>query len=164
MGKQLEKLIVILGLILIGTAVFAEQTVPDIPNDNPVLVTREKKTEEVKQPEKDLQTKKDSPCCKNKKNNKATKNAKKSNKPQYLGLKIYETKKPQQKVQQPKKLKCADDPKSICNTRKLKPAKPYDIPKAPRYSRTYDDKYRKSRLPDLPPLKPAVPVPIITCY
>lgn len=162
MGKQLEKLIVILGLILIGTAVFAEQTVQDIPNDNPVLVTREKKTEEVKQkPKEELQAKTN---INKQKPTKTTKNSKKTYQPQYLGLKIYENRKPKQEVAKTKKTRCIDDPKSICNTRKLKPAKPYDIPKTPRYSRTYDNKYRKSRLPDLPPLKPAVPIPIITCY
>ncbi len=163
MGKQLEKLIVILGIILIGTAVFAEQTVKDVPSNNPVLVTREKKKEEIKQPTKELQSKKTPPCCKKQNKTKTAKKAKPS-KPQYLGLKIYEIEKPKPKVAKVKKLRCIDDPKSICNERRLKPAKPYLIPKAPRYSRTYDDKYRKSGLPDFPPLKPAEPIKIISCY
>ena len=150
-----------------GTAVFAEETAQDIPSNDPVVVTRKQHETKntVKQPTKVLQTKKITPCCKKVQNKKTTaKKSKPTDKPQYLGLKIYQNPKQKQKVVKTKKYRCIDDPKSICNTRRLKPAEPFYTYKAPRYSRTYSDRYRKSRLPDYPPLKLAKPIPITTCY
>lgn len=167
MGKQLEKLIVILGLLLMGSAVFAEDIAQNIPSNDPVVVTRKQQESKnvVKQPQKVLQTPKTTPCCKKAPSRKTTaKKSKPTDKPQYLGLKIYQKPKAKTKVVKTKKYRCIDDPKSICNTRRLKPAEPFYTYKAPRYSRTYSDRYRKSRLPDYPPLKLAKPIPITTCY
>ena len=146
-----------------GTAVFANDTVQDIPNNDPVVVTRKQQSQKVqtKQPQKKV-TRTVPPCGCTKQKVKNT--AKKQNKSVYTGLTIYKVQKPKQKVVNVKKPRCIDDPKSICNTRRLKVAKPYYIPKVPRYSRTYNNKYRKFKLPDYPPLKPAKPIEITTCY
>ena len=163
MGKHLKNLVIILSIILIGCTAFAtpEPTAEVIQNDDTVVVTRKKK-EEVKEPQKDETTKVKTKQEKEEKPKKEK--TKKKTKPQYLGLKIYKKPKTKTETKKVEKKQCIDDPESICNARRLKSAKPFEKIKAPRYSRTYDNKYRKSRPTILPPVKPAEAIPIINCY
>ncbi len=166
MGKQLEKLIVILGIILMGSAVFATPTSNIIPSDDPVVVTRKQPPQKTNEPKIKQIEKKKVELPKTKSTKKVTR--KKTN-PQYVGLKIYEINKtkPQVKTKLSNKGKC----KCACNREKLSPcnaykAKPiivHNAPKPPRYTRVYPDRYRKYTLPKYPPAKPAKTRPIISC-
>ena len=154
MGKQLEKLIVILGIILMGSAVFATPATDIIPSNDPVVVTRKQAQQKTNEPKtKQVEKKKvDLP---------KTKPSKTTNRrnPQYIGLKIYEINKtkPQNKpkISNKDKCKCACNREKIspCEAKKLKPIKVYKTPKPARYSRVYPDRYRKHTLPKYPPAK-----------
>lgn len=175
MGKELERLIIILAIILLSGTAFAVPAPEALSGDNTVVVTRERKTETKTTPKattpKVTAQNKAIPQCPYKKK----KVAKKQNKPQYIGLKIYETPKPKinPKVKKATQTKCKDDPTSICNLRKLKP-RTLKVEK-PRYTKRYvtnrytnnrytNNRYKKYKLPNYPPAKPARPIPIITCY
>ena len=172
MGKELERLIIILAIILLSGTAFAAPTPEVLSGDNTVVVSRKNKPEKTEPkittpkaaPQKTTVQNKAIPQCPCKKK----KVAKKSTEPQYLGLKIYETKKPKPQTRKVAKTRCIDDPTSICNLRKLKPID-FKIEK-PRYSKKYvtnryiNNKYKKYKLPDYPPAMPARAIPIITCY
>ena len=167
MGKELERLIIILAIILLSGTAFAAPTPEALSGDNTVVVSRKNKPENTTPkvtPQKTTAQNKAIPQCPYKKK----KVAKKSTKPQYIGLKIYETKKPKPQTRKVAKTRCIDDPTSICNLRKLKP-RDFKIEK-PRYTkknvtnRYSKNKYKRYRLPDYPPAKPARAIPIITCY
>lgn len=167
MGKQLEKLIVILGIILMGSAVFATPTSNIIPSDDTVVVTRKQTEEKTQKTEIKQAEKKKAKLPKTKTTKKITN---KKTKPQYIGLKIYEINKPkpQNKTKLSNKGKC----KCACNREKLSPcdaykAKPiiaHKAPKPPKYTRVYPNRYRKYTLPKYPPSKPAKTRPIISCH
>ena len=167
MGKELERLIIILAIILLSGTAFAAPTPEALSGDNTVVVSRKNKPENTTPkvtPQKTTVQNKAIPQCPYKKK----KVAKKSTKPQYIGLKIYETKKPKPQTRKVAKTRCIDDPTSICNLRKLKP-RDFKIEK-PRYTKKYvtnrysNNKYKRYRLPDYPPAMPARAIPIITCY
>lgn len=167
MGKELERLIIILAIILLSGTAFAAPTPEALSGDNTVVVSRKNKPENTTPkvtPQKTTAQNKAIPQCPYKKK----KVAKKSTEPQYLGLKIYETKKPKPQTRKVAKTRCIDDPTSICNLRKLKP-RDFKIEK-PRYTKKYvtnrysNNKYKRYRLPDYPPAMPARAIPIITCY
>ena len=166
MGKQLEKLIVILGIILMGSAVFATPTSNIIPSDNPVVVTRKQPQQKTNEPKIKQIEKKKVELPKTKSTKKVTR--KKTN-PQYVGLKIYEINKtkPQvkTKISNKDKCKCACNREKLspCNAYKAKPIIVHNAPKPPRYTRVYPDRYRKHTLPKYPPAKPAKTRPIISC-
>ena len=162
MGKQLEKLIVILGIILMGSAVFATPATDIIPSNNPVVVTRKQPQQKTNEPKIKQVEKKKIELPK-------TKSTKNKTNPQYIGLKIYEINKPKTqnktKISNKDKCKCACNREKIspCEAKKLKPIKVYKTPKPARYSRVYPDRYRKHTLPKYPPAKLAKPIPIISC-
>ena len=157
MGKELERLIIILAIILLSGTAFAAPTPEVLSGDNTVVVSRKNKPEKTEPkittpkaaPQKTTVQNKAIPQCPYKKK----KVAKKSTKPQ---------------TRKVAKTRCIDDPTSICNPRKLKP-RDFKIEK-PRYTKKYvtnrysNNKYKRYRLPDYPPAMPARAIPIITCY
>ena len=164
MGKQLERLIIILGIILIGNAVFAGPTTDIVPYDDPVIVTRERKQEKTK-PAK-VEKQKTIPPVKTvqkpvTKKNKVT--AKTQTKPTFAGLKIYITQKPKKQTKKVAKYSCKDDPKSICNTKWAKPKEKRKFVK-PKYTTTYSKKNINEGFKRWSKARPARPIPIVTCY
>ena len=117
----MKKIIITLGIIIFGSTVLATPTSDIIPNDQPVVVTREQQDEEVQKEEDIKQTDNETKdSLKNKTTEQLEKDtAKKDNaeitktkqkKPQYAGLKIYPPKK-----KKTKKASCDNTPENPCH-------------------------------------------------
>ena len=117
----MKKIIITLGIIIFGSTVLATPTSDIIPNDQPVVVTREQQDEdaqeeEIKQPEEEAKQENSEPEKASKpKTQKSDKTTKKTTTPKFVGLKIFENNKPKpkDKTKKPKnskqdKYKCGD--------------------------------------------------------